>query len=50
MTALKRARKEKGLTSGGSVQGYRSEDEGSEAGWYTKPSGEQRDTCLNDSS
>lgn len=36
MTALKRARKEKGLTSG-SGQGYRSEDEGSEAGWYSKP-------------
>ncbi|KAM0721704.1 hypothetical protein Q7P37_002629 [Cladosporium fusiforme] len=36
MTALKRARKEKGLTSG-SGQGYRSEDEGSEVGWYSKP-------------
>lgn len=40
MTALKRARKEKGLTSG-SGQGYRSEDEGSEAGWYQRPQGKQ---------
>jgi Ino eighty subunit 1 len=40
MTALKRARKEKGLTSG-SGQGYRSEDEGSEAGWYGRPQGKQ---------
>lgn len=39
MTALKRARKEKGLTSG---QGYRSEDEGSEAGWYQRPQGKHR--------
>lgn len=31
MTALKRARKEKGLTSG---SGHRSDDEGSDAGWW----------------
>lgn len=40
MTALKRARKEKGLTGG---PGYRSEDdEGSEAGFYSKPQSKLR--------
>lgn len=39
MTALKRARKEKGL--GGGNSGYRSEDEGSEPGWW-KAGGEPK--------
>lgn len=47
MTALKRARKEKGLTSG-SGQGYRSEDEGSEAGWYGRPQGKQMRMVSSD--